>query len=91
MSLSVSALSVLVPVRSQDGTARGLVLALVLDDRQPGLGLVIHDLELNCLRSVDAAEWTVDRFPGPQGIVLPAHGAATRYAPNGVPAPGRGA
>lgn len=87
MSLSVSALPVLVPVRSEDDTARGLVLALVLDDRQPGLSLVIHDLELNCLRSVDAAEWKVDRFPGPQGIVLPAHG----YAPHGTPAPGRGA
>jgi len=89
MSRSVSALPVLIPVRSQDDAARGLILAIVLDDCQAGLGLVIHDLDSNCLRSVDAAEWKVDRFPGQQSVVLPGHGAPLRYAPNGTPAPGR--
>jgi len=73
MARSLAALPMLIPVRSQNGTARGMAVALMLDD-DGALSLVIHDFESNCIRIVEAAEWTVEGSPLPHGIVVPAAG-----------------
>jgi hypothetical protein len=68
---SISALPAFIPVRSDDGAARAVAFGLVLDDDDMSLGLVIHDLDSNRLRVVDAALWRVDRSLVAPGVIVP--------------------
>lgn len=73
MARSLAALPTLIPVRSQNDPARGMAVALMVDDAG-ALSLVIHDFDSNGIRIVEAAAWTVEGSPLPHRIVVPAAG-----------------